>query len=282
MGPGDPTPMEPRWPGTNLPAAQPLPPGATVDTTVELAERWDPESAMRTIGTIAEAEKQLGAAGIIKPTGVNFQELAASVMAGAGVGTLFGPGIGTAVGAVVGLLTYAYTWISSRPGAADLTYPNAPQHVRMWATIFAEQEYIDWSVANGKNTWGTEKEMAQGQLLYWLERWKIVITAGGTSAFYSGKPDALYIGYAGGENEVAALYKPMMIDYYATKQARIDMGVQNGRPYDVTMMYKANVVLPSNVDADGDGVPDETGGGSAGVALALAAGAALMLANSNR
>lgn len=282
MGPGDPTPMEPRWPGTNLPAAQPLPPGATVDTTVELGERWDPESAMRTIGTIAEAEKQLGAAGIIKPSGVNFQELAASVMAGAGVGTLFGPGIGTAVGAIVGLFAYGFKWINNRPGAADVTYPNAPDSVRMWATNFAQQAYIQASVAAGRNTWGTIQEMAQGQLLWWLETYGVVITSGGASKFYNGIPDQLFIGYAGGDAEVAALYKPMMVDYNATKAARLEMGVNNTSPWNVTMMYKSTVILPGQVDNDGDGQPDETGGGSAGVVLALAAGAALMMANRNQ
>lgn len=281
MGPNDPVPMQPRWPGTNLPAAQPLPPGATVDTLVENTTRWSPAQAIETIGMIAEAEKQLGAAGIVKPSGINFEQLAGSISAGAGVGTLFGPGIGTAIGAIVGLLTYAWTWVSSRPGAADLTYPNAPQSVRMWATMWAEQEYIDWSVANGRNTWGTEKEMAQGQLLFWLERWKVVITTGGTSRFYSGKFDAMYVAFAGGDAEVAALYKPMMVDYYATKEARIAAGVQNDRPYDITMMYKSTLLLPGQVDTDGDGVADNTGGGSALVAIGLAAGAALLLAKNN-
>lgn len=279
-----PSRLDPRWPGTNIPAAQPLPAGATVDTLVVEKPRWDPAQAIETIATISKAEKQLSTVGVIKPTGINFQTLAAYIGTGAGVGTAIAPGIGTLVGAVVGLSAYIIQWAANRPWSTNKTYPNAPAHVRMWAAAFLDQEYLDFAVANNANSWGTEKEMAMGQLIFWLERWGVVITLG-AGKFYSGKPDALYIGYAGGESAVAEMYAQMMVDYHGTKQARITMGLDGtAAAYNVTMVYKATVKLPHATVTPGyEGGDTQTSAGSSGlVVLGLAAGTALLLANSKQ
>jgi len=254
-GPDDPVYIEPRWPGTDIPQGQPLPAGSNVSTGVTDTGRWDSTQALQYLETAAEAQKQAENIGVELPGGIDFGRLLAYVSTGAGVGG--------AVGAAIAFALYAFEWLSDRSPAADATYPNAPQHVRMFATTFAEQAYIDWAVANGTNNWGSEADMVKGQLLYWLERWGVVLVASG-SRFYNNIPDSLFIGYAGGEQVVADLYKQAMVDYNATKAQRIADGTINtSAGYDTTFMYKADVNVRGG-GADGEGGD----GSSAGAVVA--------------
>lgn len=272
--------MSPVWPGTNIPSAQPLPAGASIDTVLEIVPRWTPEAAIDTIATIAAAEQQLSSANIIKPTGVDFQAAASMIGAGAGIGTMIFPGIGTAIGAAVGLIAYAVDFLVNSGG--NTNYPNAPQAVIWWINSFAETAFVQNALDTGQNTWSTEKQVAQAQLLYWLERWGCVLVNSGQK-FYSGIPDSLYIGYAGGEDEVAEMYKNVMVDYWATKQARMDAGVlDTGLSYDVTVIITAKVMLQDTDEGDDEGEGDDESNTGALLLLGtVAAGAYLIAAHNN-
>ena len=259
-GPNDPVRIEPRWPGTDIPQGQPLPAGSNVSTGVTDTGRWDATQALQFLETAAEAQKQAKNVGVELPADIDFDALVAYVGTGAAVGGI--------VGASIGFALYAFQWLSDRSPAADATYPNAPQHVRMFATTFAEQAYIEWAVANGTNNWGSEADMVKGQLLYWLERWGVVLVASG-SRFYNNIPDSLFIGYAGGEQVVSDLYKQAMVDYNATKAQRIADGTINtSAGYDTTFMFKADVNVRSESGGDGPSPgPSSSGAIVAGAAI---------------
>ena len=276
----DPTPMQPRWPGTNLPAGQPLPAGATVDTQIALTERWTPDAALQTIGTIAKAEQFLTSANIIKPSGINFGELASNVAQFAGVGTMIGPGLGTIIGAAAGLLVTVAGWIFGRndqpapPILAELA--NSPDPVQQWAVSYAQIDFVNWLVQQGITNIPTVPDIAKLQLTYWLDRYGWVI-CWSNARFYSGIRDAVYIDSVGGENAAAAMYAQLMADYWATKEARDAAGLLNvNAGYTINAVYKARVNLPGQDQQD-----NETGGSSALVVVGVAAAAALMLAKSN-
>ena len=275
----DPTPMQPRWPGTNLPAAEPLPPGATVDTQVELVERWTPDGALQTIGTVATAEQFLSSANIIKPSGINFGQLAQNVATYAGIGTFFGPGLGTAIGAAAGLLVTVAAWIFGRndqpapPILAELA--GSPDPVQQWAVSYAQIDFVNWLVSQGLTEIPSVADIAKLQLTYWLDRYGYVI-CWSNARFYSGIRDAVYIDSVGGEDAAAAMYRQLMADYWETKAARDAAGVLNvNSGYTINAVYKARVTLP-NQDVQ------HTGGSSALVVVGLAAAAALMMANSKQ
>lgn len=274
-----PTTMAPRWPGTDIPAGQPLPPGATVDTVIETTNRWTPDGALQTIGTISAAEQFLAAENIIKPTGINFGELAQNVARFAGIGTFFGPGLGTIIGAAAGLLVSVAGWIFGRndqpapPILAELA--NSPDPVQQWAVSYAQIDFINWCVENGFTNVPTVADLAKLQLTYWLDRYGYVI-CWSNARFYSGIRDAVYIDSVGGEDAAASLYRQMMADYWATKNARDAAGVLNTNDgYTINAVYKARVNIPGQQQA-------EDAGGSSAVALAaVAAVGVLIMANNN-
>lgn len=276
----DPTPMAPRWPGTDLPAAEPLPPGATVDTQVELAERWTPDGALQTIGTIAKAEQFLSANNIIKPTGINFQSLATNVATFAGIGTFFGPGLGTAIGAAAGLVYSVVSWLIGGGGASDPPPPleafnESPEEVQYWLIANGQIDFVNWAVENGYNGLPTIRDVAQLQLIYWLNRYGYLL-CWSNARHYNNIRDAVHIDAAGGEQAVADMYRHNMADYWETKAARDAAGVLNvNSGYSINAILKARVTLP---DQD----QQSTGGSSALVVVGVAAAAALMMANSKQ
>lgn len=276
----DPTPMQPRWPGTNLPAAEPLPAGATVDTLIELEERWTPDAALDTIGTIAKAEQFLSSANIIKPTGFDFQGTATRIAQFAAIGTAIGPGLGTIIGAAAGLVYSVVSWFVSRPPDPPTPiqeqFANSPEPVQHWVVAYAQQDFVDWAEQNGYNELGTIADVAKLQLVYWLNRYGWII-CWSQARFYNNIPDAVMIDSAGGEDAVAELYRQNMADYWATKSARDAAGLLNvNQGYTINAVMKARVNLPGQ-----DNV--ETPGGSTAVALiGLAAVAALLVANKNQ
>lgn len=293
MAQGNPTPLEPRWPNTNIPTSQPLPAGSTVATTVERTTRFDEAKAAEYLQLAGKALQQAETIGIEVPNGIDFTQALAMISAGAGIGAIGGP-IGVGIGAAVGLITYAITWLQGNGG--NTTYPN--QQVAFWAQHHAEQAFVDWAVQNQTNTWSTIEQAAQAQLLYWAERWNCILVAyrdqnqvywpagDGQAKFYNGIPDMIQIGWAGGNEKVAELYKQIGVDYYATRDMRI--AAQNAG-YDITAQYKMNVTVPrgqaddtrnpdgSNTGTDGDG--DNTAAIVVGVA-ALAAVALSSRSNS--
>lgn len=277
----DPTPMQPRWPGTNLPAAEPLPAGATVDTLIELEERWTPDAALDTIGTIAKAEQFLSSANIIKPTGFDFQGAAARIGQFAAIGTAIGPGLGTIIGAAAGLVFSVVSWISGGgSGHHEPTlledFGDSPLEVQAWLIAYGQIAFVQWANANGYNGLPTVREVCQLQLTYWLNEYGVIITKS-NAQFYNGIRDYSFVDYAGGESEVADLYRQNMADYWATKDARQAAGLlDSNQGHSINAVMKARVNLPGQ-----DNV--ETSGGSTAVALiGLAAVGALLVANKNQ
>lgn len=277
----DPTPMAPRWPGTNLPATEPLPPGATVDTLIELKERWTPEGALQTIGTIAKAEQFLSSANIIKPTGFDFQGAATKIATFAGIGTAIGPGIGTIIGAAAGLVYSVVSWIAGGGTSSHVPtlledFGESPIEVQAWLIGYGQIAFVQWANANGYNGLPTVKEVCQLQLIYWLNEYGVIIVRS-DAQFYNGIRDRSFVDYAGGEAEVADLYRQQMADYWATKDARQAAGLlDSNQGHSFNAVMKARVNLPSQ-----DNV--ETPGGSTAVALiGLAAVGALLVANKNQ
>lgn len=273
----DPTPMQPRWPGTNLPASEPLPAGATVDTLIELKERWTPDAAIDTIGTIAKAEQFLASTNIIKPTGFDFQGTATRIAQFAAIGTAIGPGLGTVIGAAAGLVFSVVSWFTGRndgpPTPIQEQFANAPEPVQYWIVSYAQQDFVDWAEQNGYNELQTIAEVAKLQLVYWLNRYGWVI-CWSQARFYNNIPDAIMIDSAGGEDAVAELYRQNMADYWATKSARDEAGLLNtNQGYTINAVLKARVTLPGEE-------PVNDNAGSSGLAVAgVVALAALIMTN---
>jgi len=288
--PGDATPMEPRWPGTNLPLAQPLPAGSTVATTVETrTEGLDLEAAGEYFAVAGKAMQQAQQLGIDVPEGIDFARAFSYVTAGAGIGAIGGP-IGIGIGAAVGLITYAISWLQGNNGST--TYPNSL--VANWAGAFAETAFVNWAVQNQVNGWASIEAIAQAQLLFWAEQRGVVIVAYRNASqvfweqgvqqakYYNNVLDLAYIGYAGGEAKVAELYKQVGVDYYKTRDARIAAGsvVQT-----TVAQYKARVTLaPGTADdtRNPDGSNSGTDSGISTGAILLGVGAVAAIALSSR
>lgn len=282
MGPGDPTPMEPRWPGTNIPAGQPLPPGATVDTVATTVPAWSAEDAANTIGTIAKAAEFLEDANIIKPTGFDFGMAASNIATFAAIGTAIGPGLGTAIGAAAGLVYSVVSWMLTGGGQQDDPPPleamaNSPEEVQHWLIANGQIDFVDWAVANGYDNIPSIRDAAQLQLLYWLNRYGWIL-CWSNARFYNGIRDAVHIDAAGGEDAVAAMYKRAMADYWGTKQARDDAGVLNTNDgYTINVVWKSIVHLP-----DQNTNTPSTSSPSPALVLGVVGAAALLLTQSKR
>lgn len=280
----DPTYMAPRWPGTNLPATEPLPPGATVATNIELTDKWDAAKAVDVIATIGKAEQFLSSADIIKPSGINFAEVGATISLFAGIGS-FIPGVGTVVGAAAGLVYSVVSWFIGRndqpQGPILQELANSPDAVQYWAVSYAQIDFIDWAVANGYNNFQTIPEIAKMQLTYWLDRYGWII-CWSNAKFYNGIRDAVFIDSAGGEEAVAAMYKQLMADYWATKSARDAAGLLNVNDgYTINAVYKAFVTLPGEDGHEDPDTDEESNTGAVVLLGAVAAGALLIAAKQN-
>lgn len=273
-GPYDPAAVEPRWPGTNVPASQPLPPGTTIDTVLQTTDRYQVGEALEYVATIGTALKQADEAGIDinAITGIDFQAMLSWVAAGSAIGAGFG-GVGAPIGAIVALGIFLFTNVVGSNSSANATMPNAPQHVRTLGQQYAPQSFIDYSVSRNLNTWATPNDLFRAILTYWLTQHRAVITLDTPERYYSGVNDNIYINGAGGEAVVAEMYKQAMVDYWATKEARERPGVDR---YRTVMMYKARINVPAGwQDADGDGIADAgTGTGKVVVGALLLAAAA--------
>jgi len=240
--------LDVRWPGTNAPVGQPLPPGSNVSTVLtESEDGWDPNQAVNFLVQADAAAGQLERIGVNLPAGIDFGRAAASIATGAAMGSVV-PGVGTVAGAIAGLGLYVVAFIQAS-GSGLGPYPN--QQTAAWAQAFAEQAFIDWAVENETNTWGSIPDMARAQLLFWLERWKCVLVAypetgpGANlrgASFYNGVPDLLYLGYCGGDAVVRDLYKQAGVDYEATRQARIEA---NTTDYKLVVQYQLKVAVPN-------------------------------------
>jgi hypothetical protein len=282
--------LDVRWPNTNTPVGQPLPPGSNVSTVLtESEDGWDPNQAVNFLVQADAAAGQLERIGVNLPAGIDFGRAAASISTGAALGSVV-PGVGTVAGAIAGLGLYVVEFIQAS-GSGNGPYPSGP--VAMWAQNFAEQAFVDWAVQNEANTWGSIEDMARAQLLFWLERWKCVLvlyppTGPGAqlrgASFYNGIPDLIYIGYCGGDAAVRDLYKQAGVDYEATRQARIEA---NTTDYKLVVQYQLKVAVP-NAAAPGRGPqePPRGGGadekGSIGVGTLAAGAVVLYLLSQNR
>jgi hypothetical protein len=237
---GDPTMMETRWPDTDIPLSQPLPAGATVETTLVKTDRWNPDKFQTYLKVANQVVNVLERTGAMKgiPSGLDIGEALSYIATGAGIGATFG-GIGAVVGAAVGLVLYAVNYII-RSGSGPVG-PYANQQVAWWAGQFAEQAFVDWAVQNEVNTWGSTQDICRAQMVWWVETFGVAITAGTGGKFYSQKPDDIYIGYCGGEDAAAELYKQLGIDYYATKAARKANPETN--QYDIHMQFGATTKM---------------------------------------
>jgi hypothetical protein len=263
----DPTPMETRWPDTDIPLSQPLPAGATVATTVKQVERWDADQFQNYLKVANQAVNVLERTGLMTgiPGGIDIGEALSFIATGASIGAAGGP-VGAAIGAAVGLVLYAVKYITASGSGPVGPYAN-PQ-VAWFAEGFIEQEFVDWSISNETNTWGSIKDIARAQMLWWVEKYGVALTAGTGGKWYNQIPDDIYIGYAGGPTAAADLYKQVGINYDATKQARLSNPESN--QYDIHMMYAAKTNLGGGGGADG---------ANNFMPLLLIGGAALYLSN---
>ena len=264
-GPNDPTPMAPRWPGTNLPAAQPLPPGTTVATTAtDVGNRWDTAKAIEYLSTVGKAydqvQQQAGAIGVQVPQNLNIPAVVASITAGAGIGALFG-GVGAPIGAVVGLLIGIYQMFAGQ--RTQSPYGNAS--VEAWATAYAPTAFVNWAIENNKAGWTTIPQIAM-QILQWhLETAGLVFTGADRMTYYPGVPNHIFVGSAGNDGPVSDMYAQAGIDYFATKTARAAAAPAVS---EVVIQWKAKINLPGQ---DNNGSGDGEGNGS-GTAIALGIG----------
>lgn len=259
--PGDPTPMEPRWPGTSLPLSQPLPPGSTVDTiaTTVNSNRWNTEKALTYLQTVGKAwtdiEQTAAQVGVTIPQSLNVPAVLGSIAAG-----LTLTGVSAPVGAILGLLAGLWSLFSG---------PRTPSHygnaqVHAWATAYMPQACLDWAIANGRAGWTTTQQAARDVVLYWLEVENFVITPVDVQRLYSNIPNVIYLAEAGSQY-VIDLYTNAGIDLEATMNAR----TANGGLLEPIIQYEAKVNLPP-------GYEDAQTGGDSGSGTAVAIGAALV------
>lgn len=259
----------PRYPGTNIPAGQPLPPGTSVAQTVAtFTNGFNAETFLGWINTFDAATKQPNVQAVV-PQGVDFSGLASMAAAGASAGAAIG-GVGAIVGAVAATVAWvAQNWNRLFGAQTPPHYANAQVHA--WATAYLPQAVLDWSRANDPNVqFQSISQMAQACLCYWLETGGLVVVAGMGTRLYSGVLDDTYINALGVDpNE---FYRPLGVNYQATRALRVNTGNRDQRH---VAQYKAEITLP-------DDAQDQASTGTGAVLVVgglIAAGAYLAAKN---
>lgn len=267
--------MEPTqimWPGTDIERSNDLPAGTTVDLVTVQTTRYNPQLAYDWLILGRELVNRYGALGLDVPgPQTDAGELSYITVTDLLDDVPLNPIAGLKYAAIVMARDYLGMWNS---GTSISTHAN-PGMVSIWdsaspfynmGNLFTS-DFVAWWNQNVGRYPGNIQSIYAGQLVQALMEYNVVWVA----------DDARWVGASpitnrdrinaiGGEDTVAMFYAFFGVDYWATKQARLDAWMENPNipSYDITVQYDLKINVPKSTGTDDDGALGTGGTGGGG------------------